>query len=226
MAFFAGKVLVLGANGETGRRVVKRLHDKGIAVRAMVRAEDRIRNTPELTLNGIEVSIGSVLNMDELRRAMHSIRAVISALGSRIHYTDEEVEAVEATAPMYIVAAALEKRIEQLVMCSSFGTETPDFNPFLSRILRQKRRGELAVINSGIPYTIVRPVGLTNAPASANVLVTAKLTSFGMISREDVAEVLVQALLQPEARNKIVEVASQEGAGSAERQNLFASVVG
>jgi len=43
---------------------------------------------------------------------------------------------------------------------------------------------------------------LTNAPASANVLIASKLTSFGMISREDVAEVLVQALLQPEARHK------------------------
>lgn len=224
MITFEGTVLVLGANGETGRRVVKNLHGKGIAVRAMVRAEDRIRNTPELSLSGVETLIGSVLNVDDLQRAMHGVRAVISALGSRIHYTDEEVEAIEATAPMYIVAVALEKRVEHLVMCSSFGTETPDFNPFLSRILRQKRRGELAVINSGIPYTIVRPVGLTNAPASANVLVASKLPSFGMISREDVAEVLVQALLQPEARNKIVEIASQEGAGAADREKLFALV--
>jgi uncharacterized protein YbjT (DUF2867 family) len=156
MTMFEGKVLVLGANGETGRRVVKNLHGKGTAVRTMVRAEDRIQNTPELTLNGVEVLIGSALNVDDLRRAMRGIRAVISALGSRIQYTDEEVKAVEATAPMYIVAAALEARVEHLVMCSSFGTETPDFNPFLARILKQKRRGELAVINSGIPYTIVK----------------------------------------------------------------------
>jgi uncharacterized protein YbjT (DUF2867 family) len=88
MATFEGKVLVLGANGETGRRVVKSLHGKGIAVRAMVRAEDRVRNTHELTLNGVEVLIGSVLNMDDLLRAMHGVRAAISALGSRIHCTD------------------------------------------------------------------------------------------------------------------------------------------
>jgi hypothetical protein len=36
--------------------------------------------------------------------------------------------------------------------------------------------------------------------------------------------VLVQALLQPEARHKIVEIASQEGAGAADREKLFASV--
>jgi uncharacterized protein YbjT (DUF2867 family) len=62
---------------------------------------------------------------------------------------------------------------------------------------------------------------LTNSPASANVLIASKLTSFGMISREDVAEVLVQALLQPEARHKIVEIASQESAGAADREKLF-----
>jgi uncharacterized protein YbjT (DUF2867 family) len=226
MSVFEGTVLVLGANGETGRRVVKNLRGKDIAVRAMVRAEDRIRNTPELLMSGVETFIGSVLNMGDLSRAMQGVRAVISTLGSRIHYTDEEVEEIEALAPTYIVAVALEKRVQQIVMCSSFGTETPDFNPFLSRILRQKRRGELAVIGSGLPYTIVRPVGLTNAPASNSVLVASKLTSFGMISREDVAEVLVQALLQPEACNKIVEIATQEGAGAADREKLFAVTVG
>lgn len=224
MNSFEGTVLVLGANGETGRRVVKNLHSKGIPVRAMVRAEDRVRNTPELTLSGVEVVIGSVLDPADLRRAMHGVRAVISTLGARINSSDEEVEAVEAIAPTYIVAAALENQVQQLVMCSSFGTETPDFNPFLARILRQKRRGELAVIGSGLPYTIVRPVGLTNAPASHNVLVASKLASLGTISREDVAEVLVQALLQPEARCKVVEITSQPGPSPTNREKLFAAL--
>jgi len=159
MTMFEGKVLVLGANGETGRRVVKNLHGKGIAVRAMVRAEDRIRNTPELTLNGIEVLIGSVLNMDDLLRAMRGIRAVISALGSRIQYTDEEVEAIEATAPMYIVAAALEERVEHLVMCSSFGTETPDFNPSVSRAHSQAEASRRAGCDQQRHSVYDRPSG-------------------------------------------------------------------
>ncbi|MDW8299493.1 MAG: SDR family oxidoreductase [Anaerolineae bacterium] len=221
MTAFEGTVLVLGANGETGRRVVKNLHNKRIQVRAMVRAEDRIHSTPELSLHGVETIIGSVLSMDDLRRAMRGIRAVISALGARFHYTQEEIEAVEALAPSYYIAVARESGVEQIVMCSSLSTETPERIPQLAPILVQKRRGELAVINSGIPYTIVRPGGLTNAPASHQVLVARKLDRSGMISREDVAEVLVQALLQPEARNKIVEIIAQEGAGAADREKLF-----
>lgn len=221
MATFDGKVLVLGANGETGRRVVANLHRKGIAVRAMVRSEDRMRGRPELLLNGVETLIGSVLNAEDMRRAVRGVRAVISALGARMHYSAEEIEAIEVTALINLVAAALEQRVQQIVICSSLGTETPEQVPNLAPILRQKRRGELVVINSGIPYTIVRPGGLTNAPASNQVLIAAKLGSFGMISREDVAEVLVQALLQPEARGKVVEIISQAGFGAADREKLF-----
>jgi uncharacterized protein YbjT (DUF2867 family) len=221
MTSFEGTVLVLGANGETGRRIVRHLHEKGISIRAVVRAEDRLQTTPELTLSGVEVLIGSVLEVNDLRRAMHGVRAIISALGSRIHYTDAEIEAVEATAYMNIVATAIECGIEHIAMCSSLGTETPEAVPHLARILRQKRRGELAVAESGIPFTIVRPGGLTNAPGGAQIAIARHINAFGMISREDVAEVLVQALLQPEARGKIVEIITQAGSGRADRENLF-----
>lgn len=224
MSDFEGTVLVLGANGETGRRVVRNLREKGIPVRAMVRSEDRIATTPELSLSGVEVLIGSPLNSEDLRRATRGVRAAIGALGSRIHYSDEEIAQVEALAPTYLAAAALENRLQQLVLCSSLGTETPDAYPFLARILRQKRLGELAIIQSGIPYTIVRPSGLTNAPASGKIVLAAKLTTFGMISREDVAEVLAQALLQPQARCKVIEITSRADGEPIEPEKLFAAL--
>ncbi|MFN7209214.1 MAG: NAD(P)H-binding protein, partial [Aggregatilineales bacterium] len=114
--------------------------------------------------------------------------------------------------------------LQQLVLCSSLGTETPDAYPSLARILRQKRLGELAIIQSGIPYTIVRPSGLTNAPANGKIVLATELTTFGMISREDVAEVLVQALLQPQARYKVIEITSRADGEPSEPEELFAAL--
>jgi hypothetical protein len=45
----------------------------------------------------------------------------------------------------------------------------------------------------------------------------------GRITRADVAQVLVQALLQPEARNQAVEIVNEQGAGLADRPGLFAA---
>ena len=65
-------------------------------------------------------------------------------------------------------------------------------------------------------------VGLTDAPGGNGVTAARTLHGFGMISRDDVAEVIVQALLQPEAKNKIVEIVSAPDAGPADRPNIFA----
>jgi uncharacterized protein YbjT (DUF2867 family) len=218
---FQGTVVVLGANGETGRRTVANLRGKGIAVRAVVRSAEKAAAVPELNASGVEVFIGDVLKVTDLRRALAGAAAVISTLGSRPSYSDEILEAIEYEVIVNLVATAIEHGLRQIVMCSSMGTETPDVIPPLTRILKAKRRGELALEQGSVPYTIVRPGGLTNGPGGNDVLAARRLTGFGSISREDVAEVLVQALLQPAAQGKIVEIINQPGAGKATRPDLF-----
>jgi len=65
---FQGTVVVLGANGETGRRTVANLRGKGIAVRAVVRSAEKAAAVPELNASGVEVFIGDVLKVADLRR--------------------------------------------------------------------------------------------------------------------------------------------------------------
>lgn len=220
---FQGIVAVLGANGETGRRTVANLRGKGIAVRAVVRSGEKAAATPELNAPGVEVFIGDVLNAADLRRALAGTTAVISTLGGNPGYSDEALEAIEYQVIVDLVATAIEHGLRQIVMCSSLATETPEFVPPIARVLKAKRRGELALEQGSVPYTIVRPGGLINDPGGDDVLAVRRLMGFGRISREDVAEVLVQALLQPAAQGKIVEIIAQPGAGKATRPDLFAA---
>lgn len=219
-----GIVAVLGANGETGRRTVANLRNKGIPVRAVVRSLEKAQALPELNLPGVEIFVGDVQQVADLRRALVGTVAVISALGGHAMDSDEALENLEYGVVVDVVATAIEYHLRQIVMCSSMGTEMPEMIPPLTRILKMKRRGELALEQSGIPYTIVRPGGLVNDPGGADVTVARRFPGFGRISRDDVAEVLVQALLQPEAHNKTVEIVSVPGAGKADRPNLFAGI--
>lgn len=211
---------MLGASGRTGRRVVKALQRHGFPVRALVRNP---ASRPELESDSVEVVVGEVTQEDDLRRAMQGVRYVVSALGSKAPTDAAHIELVEFTTIAEAAQIAYENGVEQFVLCSSMGVEIPDMIPPLAEILRQKRRGELALEGSGVPFTIVRPGGLTNAPSNG-VAIARTLPGFGMISRDDVAEVMVQALLQPRARNKIVEIINDPEAGPADRPNLFDEV--
>lgn len=211
-------VLVLGASGNTGKRVVQALRRHGFAVRALVRDVSR---HADMTADGVEVIVGDVTKEEDLRGALHGAQAVISALGSKGPTDQAHIELIEFTTIAEMAGLAKDAGIEHVVLCSSMGTEIPDMIPPLAEILRNKRRGEVALENSGVTFTIVRPGGLTDAPGGAGVQAGRSLHGFGMISRDDVAEVLVQALLQPEARNKIVEIVNAPEHGPADRAGLF-----
>lgn len=91
-------------------------------------------------------------------------------------------------------------------MLNKLGRETlPDGSTQGGDILLWKRRAELYLINSGLPYTIVHPGGLLNEAGGQRELVlgvdddTLSGTEARTVPREDVAEVMVQALLNPAA---------------------------
>lgn len=217
MQHITGPVLVLGASGQTGQRVVQALRNKNIPVRALVRSNEQAH---ALSAPGVTTVVGDVQSDADLREALNDVEAVISALGVRTLEDLEQMEAIEHTMITRLIAAAGDTNVQQIVLCSSMGTETPEVLPPLTNVLRAKRRGEQALEASGIPYTIVRPGGLVNDPGG-DVLVQRSIQGFGSISRDDVAEVLVQALLQPAARSTIVEIVNQPGAGPVDRPDLF-----
>jgi uncharacterized protein YbjT (DUF2867 family) len=215
------RVLVVGASGRTGQRTVQALRRHGFAVRALIRDEAQ----RELVAgDGVEVLMGDVTKEEDLRRALQGVSHVVSALGSKGPTDSAHIELIEYTTIAELAQLAKDAGVQHIVLCSSMGTEIPDMIPPLAEILRQKRRGELAVENSGVPFTIVRPGGLTDEPGGNGVQAARTLHGFGMISRDDVAEVLAQALLQPDAKNKIVEIVSAPDAGLATRHDLFLAV--
>ena len=213
-------VLVLGATGQTGQRVVRNLVAKGFPVRVLVRNSQKAE-----ALRGpqVEIRIGDLASEADLHAALEGVGAVISALGGTAEARPEDREFIEFRVFETLEKLGAEQQLDHIVLCSSMGTEAPESLPFITAVLRMKRKGEQVLEQGRVPYTIVRPGGLVNDPGGQDVAVARHLTVGGRVSRDDVAEVLVQAVLQPEARNRIVEMVQQEGAGKANRPHLFAS---
>jgi uncharacterized protein YbjT (DUF2867 family) len=209
---------VIGASGGTGIQVVKGLQAAGIPVVALTRNPE---SAETLKGEGVTVLVGNSLLASSLQQALAGIKYVISTMGTRHPNDLEDIEAVEHQYMVTLVEVAAQAGVEHLVHCTSLGSDAPERFPYLLNVLKGKQKGEQVLINSGLTYTIVRPGGLNNNPGGDDVLVKAKLQDSGFISREDVAQVMIQALLQPEARNKIFEIISKPGEGPANRPGLF-----
>ena len=110
--------------------------------------------------------------------------------------------------------------LPQFVMISSAGVTRPGrpginleeeppavrMNDQLGGILTWKLRGEEAVRESGIPYTIIRPCALTEEPGDKALVFEQGDNIRGKVSREDIAELCIQVLEQPKATNVTFEV--------------------
>ncbi|CAL5412471.1 unnamed protein product [Camellia sinensis] len=88
-----------------------------------------------------------------------------------------------------------------------------------------KLQAEKHIRKSGINYTIIRPGGLRNDPPNGNIVMEPEDTLYkGSISRNQVAEVAVEALNHQEASYKVVEIVARTEAPKRSFQELFGSI--
>lgn len=205
------QVFVAGATGETGRRIVQILHDRQIPVRALVR--DRAAAQSLLPAE-VECVVGDVLDPNGLRSAIAGCTALIIATGARPSFDVTGPYKVDYEGTKHLVQAAQAAGIEHIVLVSSLCV-SQFFHPLnlFWLVLFWKQQAEAVIKRSGIPYTIVRPGGLKNDPPTLPLVMAPADTLFeGSLSRQQVAAVCVEALLHPQARNKVVEIVARADA--------------
>jgi putative NADH-flavin reductase len=202
----ASNLLVLGATGPTGRHVVSQALDLGHNVTVFVRSRERLEVPPDR----VRVVTGSLPDDERaLMQAIHGQDVVVSALGIGQSFTPNGL--IARSAPL--IGRAMESQgVRRLIFTSAFGIgPTWDTTPFLPRLfirtlLRRvyadKEVGEEAIKRSGLDWTLVYPVGLTNGPRTGRYQVgeRLKLRGFPTISRADVAAFL---LTQIEDRSNV-----------------------
>ncbi|WP_276298839.1 SDR family oxidoreductase [Halorussus lipolyticus] len=211
------RVLVAGATGRTGREILRTLESTDFEVVGLARSLD---DRGELLARGAdEVVVGDLLEPRDAARAVRGCDAVLCAVGSGPTLAPLFGEPlVDGEGVRNLVTAAVAADCEAVVFESSIGVGDSEsgmpagFRMVLGPILRAKNDSEAALRSSGLRYTILRPGGLTDAPATGNVVVgEGGATVSGTIPRADVARLMVAALFTPEASNRTFEVVSRSG---------------
>ncbi|MGK7939978.1 MAG: SDR family oxidoreductase [Crocosphaera sp.] len=202
------KALVAGATGETGRRIVRELVNRQVAVRALVR---NLETGKQVLPPEAELVVGDVLDLDSVTKAVADCTVLVCATGARPSLDPSGPYQVDYQGTKNLVNIAKDQGIEQFVLVSSLCV-SQFFHPLnlFWLVLYWKKQAETYLENSGLKYTIVRPGGLKNEDNSEPILVSSADTLFeGSIPRTKVAQVCVDSLFKDEYQQRILEIITQ-----------------
>lgn len=139
----AETILVGGATGRQGNAVVDELLSRGYQVRGLTRKPER-KKAVRLAEKGVDVVQGNYGDTDSLLAAMDGVDRVFFYSGFSRNEVAEGVN---------VIAAAKASGIRHLVYSSGAAAEPGNGPPGAA-----KTEVELALVESGVPYTVLRPV--------------------------------------------------------------------
>lgn len=227
-------VLVAGATGYIGNRLVPRLLARGYEVQALARSEDKLADRSWADHKHVDLISANVLNEDQLNEATSTCRSVyylIHSLGS----SGEDFESADRQAAQNMVAAARKSRVNRLIYLGGLGDEQEELSPHLAS------RAEVARIfrESDVPTTILRAgVILGSGSASFEILrhLVERLpimttprwvhTKTQPIGIRNVLSYLVGALEHPEMENQQYDIGGSDVLTYQELMQLYAEVAG
>ena len=137
------KVLVTGANGRTGRPIVAALNERGLKVRAFIRDSKQESELKEVGAS--ECAVGDMEDPTTIKAAVKGCDKIVH-IGPPAHPNEVEIT-------KDFILAAIDENIDQFVYYSVMHPLRRDV-----RHHRLKLDTEQALIESGLPYTILQPM--------------------------------------------------------------------
>lgn len=188
------KILIVGANGSTGKRVIEILNSsKSFKPVAMIRKKEQQEIFDDMEVD----SVLADLEQDDFSIALNGVDKVIFAAGSGSQTGPDKTTEVDEKGAIKIIDAAKEAGVKKFIMLSAMNADEPSKNPDLEHYLKAKASADEHLRNSGLNFSIIRPGRLTDDMGMGKVKLAHKLDAPGEISRDDVAFLLVMALAEP-----------------------------
>ncbi len=204
-------VLVLGATGYIGRALVPELLQRGFRPVVLTRSQDSAEGLPESP-----TVLGDASIQADVDRAFASypISSVVSLLSSRRPNDPKECLKVDYVAVTNGIRAAAANGVRQFVHISDYGVYRPELLPQVQKL---RVEGELLGGHYGrVPFTIVRPTayfpylsinfGQVKNGEDYRIFDHGDYALANPIAREDLAEFIVNALVDPDALGRILPV--------------------
>jgi uncharacterized protein YbjT (DUF2867 family) len=231
------RVLVIGATGFVGRRLILELARKNIKLRLLVREPSKASS---LIVKGadIEVVQGDLLSGEGLEDALHSIHTayyLVHSMGGKTLFKNEEYADKDRKAAKTFMAAAEKAKLERIIYLGGLGERGANLSEHL------RSRAEIAqILSTGTPKaTVLRAAVIIGAGGASYemlrylverlpVMITPKWvdTRIQPIAIRDVLEYLVGCLMTEETAGQDFDIGGPEIFTDVEMMQKYAEARG
>jgi putative NADH-flavin reductase len=210
------RLSIFGAETKTGRALVEAVLDAGHAVTVLAQ-DPRAVSTTHDRLTVVE---GDVFDVPTVERVVRRTDAVVTAFDEPL---DQLAGTTRVDAMENVVAAANRFRTERIVAVTGVGGGNNGSGGLRERLVdalfgRSEGRfeeQERRLVDSGVDWTLVRPVGLTDGPSTGEYRASTDLEQGGgaPLSRADLAAFVLELLVEGSYRGEVVTVVGAEADG-------------
>ena len=185
------KVLLIGASGRTGRSVAQKLHAAAMPFRALIR---NAAKADEFHRLGADTAIADLAS--DFSHAFEEIDAVVYAAGSAETEGAEQERLIDRDAVIHAANYAMQRGVDRFFVISALLAFDPERAPdALRHYAEMKQESDNHVIASALKYVVLRPGQLSVEPGVGTIqIVSGVASSHTAVAREDVAEVVIEAL--------------------------------
>ena len=220
------KILVIGASGRVGNEIVNQLIRDGTKkdIRILLRNPKESSKFGEFPRDGVEIFEGDILDDLSLLKATENVSVVIDVHGAKRFSKFSDIfkpTPTDLTHPYHVnyqgtlklLKAMKTNNVKKIIrITGALVNREPLRNPLismfnilLSRSPKWHEQSEIAIRNSGIKYTVLRPPGLKKEPPASETCRhlflengdNAAKSTIGKISITDVSRLCVIASCDP-----------------------------
>ncbi|MGR3741237.1 NAD(P)-binding oxidoreductase [Companilactobacillus sp. DQM5] len=180
---------IIGANGQIGQLLVKKLQSKNINFTAGVRKKEQLENLQEKNIPSKLIDLQS--SVEEIAKALEGSDSIIFTAGSGGKTGDDMTLEIDLDGAVKTMEAAQRAGIKRYIMVSS--AQADDREKYKDSPIKPymiaKFYADRELRRSNLDYTIIHPGVLTNDQPTGKISVD-DFSKNTKISRFDVADVL------------------------------------
>jgi nucleoside-diphosphate-sugar epimerase len=192
-------VLVAGAHGRLGSRVVALMLSRGHTVRALVRTDAQAAALREAGADAVVADLRG-----DVEWTADGCDAAVFAAGARHR---PELAAIDAAGAAKLAEAADRYELTRFVLPSVIGAGRPELREGgVREFLAAKQHAERRLVRLGLPWTILRFGRLTEDPGTGSIDTVVRPRAPVITSRDNAALVIADALARPHLARQMLNV--------------------